>query len=95
VPTTGPDDAFQSTLVKFPGKGGWWFVAVPPDRAPAVTRGWGRTPVFATVDGLSWETSVWRGKNGVTLLAIPKSVRRTKTQGDRMTVSIVAVEDPD
>ena len=93
--TTNSGEVFQSTLVRFPGKGAWWFVAVPPERAPPVTHGWGRTPVFATVDGLSWETSVWRGKNGVTLLAIPKSVRRTKTHGDQMTVNIVAVEDPD
>lgn len=60
-----------------------------PDRyAPLVTHGWGRTPVRATVDGITWDTSVWRGKNGETLLAVPKRVRGAKDHDDRVRVTI-------
>jgi hypothetical protein len=79
---------FTSTLFRYPGKGGWVFAPVPEKYAPAVTHGWGRTPVHATVDGHAWATSVWRGKDGRTLLAVPKKVRGTKGDGDRVRVRL-------
>ncbi|GLC24711.1 DUF1905 domain-containing protein [Roseisolibacter agri] len=79
---------FTAKLRRYPGKGGWTFAPVPEEYAPRVTHGWGRTPVHATVDGVTWETSVWRGKNGETLLAIPKHVRRGKGDGDAVRVAI-------
>jgi Domain of unknown function (DUF1905) len=85
--------AFQATLVRYPGKGGWTFAPVPPEHAPKVTRGWGRTPVVATVDGVSWKTSVWRDKRGNTLLPVPKERRAGKRHGDMVTVSLAVCED--
>jgi hypothetical protein len=79
---------FATHLIQYPGKGGWTFALVPAKYAPAVTHGWGRTPVRATVDGQSWQTSVWRGKDGRTLLAVPKKVRGTKGDGDRVRVQL-------
>ena len=79
---------FTATLHRLPGKGGWTFVQVPEECAPRVTHGWGRTPVRATVDGVTWDTSVWRGKSGTTLLAVPKPVRRGKGDGDPVRVVI-------
>ena len=79
---------FTSTLFRYPGKGGWTFAAVPDRLAPPVTHGWGRTPVRASVDGHAWSTSVWRGKDGRTLLAVPKSVRGSKGHGDTVAVSL-------
>lgn len=79
---------FTATLRQMPGKGGWTFARVPEELAPRVTHGWGRTPVRATVDGVTWDTSVWRGRSGETLLAIPKSVRRGKGDGDSVRVAI-------
>lgn len=70
------------------GKGAWYFVEVPHRLAPPVTHGWGRTPVTATVDGTHWETSVWRGKDGRTLLAIPKAIRGRREHGDRVQVEL-------
>lgn len=69
-------------------KGAWYFVEVPEELAPPVTEGWGRTPVTATVDGVTWETSVWRGKDGRTLLAVPKKVRRGKREGDEVEAQV-------
>lgn len=84
--------SFSSTLIRYPGKGGWTFAPVPTKYAPSVTHGWGRTPVRATVDAHSWNTSVWRGKDGRTLLPIPKRVRGTKGHGDRVRVRTQAGE---
>lgn len=86
TPTYGGE--FTARLRRWPGEGGWVFAPVPEEFAPPVTHGWGRTPVRATVDGQSWETSTWRGKNGETLLAVPKKVRGTKDDGDEVRVVI-------
>jgi hypothetical protein len=80
---------FRAKLFRYPGKGGWTFVPVPERLAPPVTHQWGRTPVRATVDGHTWSTSVWRSKDGATLLAVPKGVRGAKGDGDFVNVSLV------
>jgi hypothetical protein len=79
---------FSSMLTRVPGKGGWVFAAVPAEHAPAVTLGWGRTPVRATVDGRSWETSVWREKSGRTVLAVPARIRGAKDDADTVAVRL-------
>ena len=81
--------AFTATLFKYPGPGGWHFATVPKGKAPPVTHGWGRTPVVATVDGHTCETSVWwDGKSRRTLLAVPAKVRGDKGDGDRVRVAL-------
>lgn len=80
--------SFQSTLFRIPGKGGWVFAPVPDEHAPGVTVGWGRTPVQATVDGTTWDTSVWREKSGRTILAVPRHVRGDKDHGDVVDVEL-------
>ena len=83
-----PGGTFKARLVKYPGKGGWHFATVPDRLAPPVTHGWGRTPVSATVDGYGWATSVWRAKDGSTVLAVPKRARGDKRHGDTVHVRI-------
>lgn len=80
---------FRAKLFRYPGTGGWTFVPVPERLAPPVTHGWGRTPVRASVDGHEWDTSVWRGKDGRTLLSVPKHVRGAKGDGDAVTVRLM------
>ena len=79
---------FRGKMFRYPGKGGWHFVPVPSRLAPPVTHGWGRTPVQATVNGVTWQTSVWRGKDGRTLLALPAKVRGAKGDGDTIVVEL-------
>jgi hypothetical protein len=83
---------FEAVLFRAGGEASWTFAEVPPEHAPGLTLGWGRTPVAATVDGKSWQTSVWREKNGRTLLAVPRKIRGNKDHGDvvqiRLTYSI-------
>ena len=80
--------SFIATLFRYPGKGGWHFAPVPEELSPPVTHGWGRTPVTATVDGVTWATSVWRGKDGRTLLAVPARLRGAKGDGDTVSVTL-------
>ncbi len=80
--------SFVATMFTIPGKGGWTFVPVPARHAPRVTHRWSRTPVRATVDGHTWDTSVWREKSGRVLLAVPRSARGEKGHGDRVDVRI-------
>jgi hypothetical protein len=79
---------FPSELFTYPGKGGWTFATVPDRYAPPATEAWGRSPVRATVDGVAWDTSVWREKSGRTLLPVPKRVRGSKGHGDPVRVKI-------
>lgn len=87
---TKPAAGFKATLVRFPGVGGWTFAQVPEHRAPPATHAWGRTPVLASVDGVTWATSVWRDKKHGTLLPIPKKVRGSKGDGDVVLVALRA-----
>jgi hypothetical protein len=80
--------SFRGKLWRYQGKAAWHFVTLPERLAPAVTHGWGRTPVMATVDGHTWKTSVWRDKRKRTLLAVPKAVRGDKGDGDTVSVQI-------
>ena len=55
---------FKTTLRRITGKGGRTYVSVPKKLTPPITRAWARTPVRASVDGVEWDTSVWRSKTG-------------------------------
>ncbi|MGH9386050.1 MAG: DUF1905 domain-containing protein [Vicinamibacterales bacterium] len=78
---------FTSRLLRYPGKGGWIFAPIPKRLAPPITRPWGRTPVRAVVDGIAWDTSIWRDrKSDGALLAVPARIRGRKGDGDAVTV---------
>lgn len=80
---------FEGTLFRYPGPGAWHFVKVPARLAPPATHRWGRTPVRATVDGHTWDTSVWKDKTHGTLLAVPRRVRGEKGPGARVQVELL------
>jgi hypothetical protein len=85
---------FMTTLIRYPGKGGWTFAPIPKKHAPPATRPWGRTPVRAVVDGTAWDTSVWRdAKTRGALLAVPARIRGAKKSGDRVTVEFTFEPD--
>ena len=80
---------FIVKLFKYPGPGGWHFAPVPEHFAPPSRYAWGRSPGRATVDGKTWNTSVWRDtKSHRTLLAVPKRIRGTKGDGDSVSVRL-------
>ncbi len=77
---------FTAVLFRIEGPGGWTFAPVPPEVPLPEGRAWGRIPVRATVDGQTWDTSVWREKTGRVLLAVPAKLRGGKGPGDTVAV---------
>ena len=77
---------FVTRLRRTPGKGGWTYVSVPKKLTPPITRAWARTPVQAGIDGMAWDTSVWRSKTGEGFLPVPKRIRGDREEGDRVTI---------
>ena len=87
---------FETTMFRYKGKGAWFFAIIPAAVAPPATRPWGRTPVTATVDGQTWQTSLWRDtKSKRSLLAVPKARRGGKGDGDTVTVTFAFEPDDD
>jgi hypothetical protein len=87
---------FSTTLFRYKGKAAWFFATIPKSMAPKPTHPWGRTPVTATVDGVTWRTSLWRdAKSSGSLLAVPRKLRGTKGDGDRVTVTLEFELDDD
>lgn len=81
--------AFTTELMRWSDQpGSWVFVALPEAEAPEVSGAFGRSPVRATVDGKTWDTSAWKDRRHGWLLAVPKRIRRGKDHGDRVTVEV-------
>lgn len=85
-------DHFTAELIQpQPGKGAWTFVRVPEAIAPRASKAWGMVPVHATVNGRSWETSLWWDKTWGPLLPVPKKIRKKDLKvGDAVAVRVVA-----
>lgn len=80
---------FTATLFHTGGKGGWTFAPLAEGISIPVTGRWGMTPVIASVDGKTWRTTLWQDtKSKRTLLPVPKKVRGSKGDGDRVEVEL-------
>lgn len=78
---------FKTVLRRIRGKGGWTYVTIPKTIAPPITRAWARTPVRASIDGVEWDTSIWRAKTGEGFLPIPKRIRGIKEEGAKVAIA--------
>ena len=81
------------------GKGSWHFLTIPPDdaveirlesAASGIRRGFGSVCVEATVNGVTWKTSIFPQKSGGYILPIKADVRRRANiaAGDEVTVGL-------
>jgi Domain of unknown function (DUF1905) len=79
------------------GKGSWHFLTVPADEAIEIRaqsfgtrRGFGSVRVAATINDVTWRTSVFPQKSGGYILPIKADVRRRAgiSAGDDVTVSL-------
>ena len=79
------------------GKGSWHFLTVPEEDAVEIRadclgsrRGFGWARVEATINGVTWRTSVFPQKSGGYLLPIKADVRRRAgiSAGDEVTVEL-------
>jgi len=80
-------------------KGSWHFLTIPPEEAVAIRlesaasgirRGFGSVRVEASINGVSWRTSIFPQKSGGYILPVKADVRRRAgiAAGDEVTVSL-------
>ncbi len=80
------------------GKGSWHFVTIPADEAIEIRllakseprRGFGSVRVAATINGVTWRTSIFPQKSGGYVLPIKAEVRRQAgiAAGDEVRVTL-------
>ena len=82
------------------GKGRWHFLTVPPEQAVEIRlealgtrRGFGSVRVAATIDGVTWRTSIFPHKSGGYILPIKAAVRAQAgiAAGDEVEVTLALV----
>lgn len=87
---------FTGPLFRWVGPAPFFFIAVPPDRCPAlkeaarfVTYGWGMVPVRARIGGTEWKTSLFP-KDGGYLVPVKDRVRRAEglAEGDEVGIEL-------
>ena len=83
------------------GQGRWHFLTIPEDQADEIRvynlgsrRGFGSVRVEATIDGVTWRTSVFPQKSGGYILPIKADVRRRAgiSAGDDVKVELEMLE---
>lgn len=84
--------SFKGTVQKFPGAGGWIYVAVPKkytSKLKKQRKAWGMYPITAHVGNMSWKTKLMMKKGGDFFVALKSAVRRKEEilVGDKITVS--------
>ncbi len=86
------DFSFSGIVQKFPGPGGWVYIAVPQKYTKELKerrRAWGMYPITARVGATSWKTKLMIKKGGDFFVAL-KAVVRSKEKiavADRVSVS--------
>lgn len=83
--------SFTRIVQKFPGRGGWVYVAVPQKYAKELKeqrRAWGMYPIVARVGETSWKTKLMMKKGGDFFVALKALVRNKEkiAVGDPVTV---------
>ncbi len=86
------DFSFNGTVQKFPGSGGWVYVAVPKKYTKELKqrrRAWGMYPITAHVGKASWKTKLMMKKGGDFFVALKAMVRNREqiAVGDLITVA--------
>jgi len=81
------------------GKGSWYFLTLPPEeaveirlaaKATGTRRGFGSVRVAATINGVTWRTSIFPQKSGGYILPIKAEVRAKAgiAAGDEVSVTL-------
>jgi hypothetical protein len=86
------DVSFMGTVQKFPGSGGWIYVAVPKKYTADLKsrrRAWGMFPITAKIGDTVWETKLMTKKGGDYFVAFRAAIRKKEhiKLGDKFTVS--------
>lgn len=86
------DICFTGPIQKFPGYGGWMYVAVPKKYTKELKQkraAWGMFPITAHVGKTTWQTKLMMKKGGDFFVALKAAVRLQEhlSIGDRVSVS--------
>jgi hypothetical protein len=85
----------KSKVIKYPGMGGWHFLAVPKATGKKIKelqrhrprKGWGSIRVEVSVGSSVWKTSIFPDKkSGTYLLPLKAEVRKREKIGEKGTV---------
>lgn len=89
---------------RYPGKGGWHFVSLPPDLSRRIrstsgglNQGWGSLPAAVEMGRSRWRTSLFPdAKRGCYLLPIKASARKQESieEGDVVTLVVEILPPP-
>lgn len=87
------DITFTSVVERFPGQGGWYYLAVPDRYTKTLAQkraAWGMFPITAQVGDVTWQTKLMTKRGGTFFVALKASVRARAgiALGDRVTVAI-------
>jgi hypothetical protein len=86
------DITFKGTAQRFPGSGGWVYVAVPKKYTRDLQeqrKTWGMYPITAHVGNTVWKTKLMMKKGGDFFVALKSTIRNKEkiTVGDRVLIS--------
>jgi hypothetical protein len=86
--------SFRGVVEKFPGSGGWVYVAVPKkytNELKKQRRAWGMYPITAHIGKMSWKTKLMMKKGGDFFVALKSAVRDKEkiAVGDHIKLSFV------
>lgn len=84
--------SFKKVAQKFPGPGGWVYVAVPKKYTAELKqrrRAWGMYPITAHIGKTSWKTKLMMKKGGDFFVALKLAIRNKEkiAVGNSVTVS--------
>jgi len=88
---------FTSETWQYKGKGGWYFVSLPPEFSVEIRaalkseeQGWGRLKVTARIGNHEWETAIWFDTKANTyLLPLKAEVRKKEKIEDKQIVTVI------
>ena len=84
--------SFKGTVQKFPGTGGWHYIAVPKKHTRGLQqqrKAWGMYPIIVSVGNTTWKTKLMTKKGGDFFVALRAAIRNKEkiAVGDRVTIS--------
>ena len=87
------DITFRGVVEKFPGSGGWYYVAVPIKYAKSLKqkrKAWGMYPITARCSNTTWKTKLMMKKGGDFFVALKKALMKEEKLkvGDRLIIYI-------
>ena len=88
---------FRGVVEKFPGSGGWYYVAVPTKYTKSLKqkrKAWGMYPITVRCGNTTWKTKLMMKKGGDFFVALKEALRKEEKLKvmDRVIIHIKLLE---